>query len=319
MAQVKKNITKIVDPKPELSVGGRLDQYWLSRGIQNMFLKFRPGFIVPRDISIDSPLPVVKKFKLNGLEFGNWVGVEDRKNYLAALTIALLDLDKILDFGFNIGLNKTIGIAFGARGSSRALAHFEPMTFMINLTRHKSITRLNEIRRAMGQTRLKSSQEVTEFLFEKTGGVGSLAHEYGHALDFFFGTYIDQDKYYLSLTFGRETRTRFDNTYPKDSLRYLALKVIDAIIWEKPGRKSEYYLKLEGKFPDSDYWFRHAELFARAFEVFIQYKLEKAGITNKFLTHAKYASTAYLKGKDFKRVLPWMDKLLIQIRKEVNK
>jgi hypothetical protein len=284
-----------------------------------MFLKFRPGFIVPRDIPIDSPIPVVKKFKLNGLEFGNWVGVEDRKNYLAALTIALLDLNKILGFNHNLGFDNTIGIAFGARGSSRALAHFEPDSYMINLTRHKSLTRVNRIRRDMGQSKLKSSPEVTEFLFEKTGGVGSLAHEYGHAIDYFFGTYIHQDEYYRSLTFGRETRTRFDITYPKDSIRYLALKVIESIIWEKPGKKSAYYISLEQKFGDNDYWFRHTELFARAFEVYVQHQLNKAGITNKFLTHEKYASKAYLKETDLKRVLPWMNKLILKIRKEVNK
>lgn len=315
----KKVITKIVDPKPEVSEGGRLDQYWKDRGIATLYLKFRPGLIMPKDFSIDSPMPVVKKFQLNGLEFGNWVGVEDRKNYLAALTIALLDLNKILGFRFNIGLNNTIGIAFGARGASAALAHFEPMTFMINLTRHKSLTKVNRIRRDLGQSKLPSTPEVKTFLFEKTGGVGSLAHEYGHAIDYFFGTYIHQDKYHRSLTHGRSTATRIDNTYPVNSLRYLALKVIESIIWEKSGKKSEYYNKLEQKFGDNDYWFRHTELFARAFEVYIQYSLSKIGITNKFLTKEKYTREAYLKEKDFKRVLPWMAKLLTQIRKEVIK
>lgn len=314
-----KNITKIVDPKPEVSVDSRLDKYWKQRGILNMFLKFRPGFIIPRDLPISTPAPVTRKFKLKGLEFGNWVGVEDRKNYLAALTIALLDLNTILDFKNNIGLNGTVGIAFGARGSSRALAHFEPLSFMINLTRHKSLTRLNKIRESLGQPRLSSSDEVTRFLFEKTGGVGSLAHEYGHALDFFFGTFIDQDRNNRAITLGFSTATRFNIDYPENSFRYLALKVVDAIIWEKPGKLTEYYKKLKEDFGDNEYWFRHAELFARAFEVYISHKLKEAGIINKFLTHSKYDISAYLTGKDFARVLPHMDKLINKIRKEVNK
>lgn len=314
-----KNITKIVDPKPEVSVDSRLDKYWKQRGILNMFLKFRPGFIVPRDLPINTPAPVIRKFKLKGLEFGNWVGVEDRKNYLAALTIALLDLNNILGFNFNIGLNGTVGIAFGARGSASALAHFEPNSFMINLTRHKSLTRVNKIRESLGQKRLTSSDEVTRYLFEKTGGVGSLAHEYGHALDFFFGTFIHQDRTNRALTFAFSTKTRFSIDYPENSLRYLALKVIDAIIWEKPGKYTEYYVKLKKDFDDNEYWFRQAELFARAFEVYISHKLNEAGIINKFLTHNKYDRSAYLNSHDFARVLPHMEKLIIKMRKEVNK
>lgn len=50
----------------------------------------------------------------------------------------------------------SLAIAFGARGSGTALAHFEPARNVINLTKLK--------------------------------GAGSLAHEWGHALDFFLGT-----------------------------------------------------------------------------------------------------------------------------------
>lgn len=52
-------------------------------------------------------------------------------------------------------LNMSLAIAFGARGSGRALAHFEPSRNVINLTKMK--------------------------------GAGSLAHEWGHAFDFNVG------------------------------------------------------------------------------------------------------------------------------------
>jgi len=309
----RREIIKILDPKPELSKGGRLDAYWKDRGFDDMFKSFRPGFKIPRDFNISFPQDVAAKFKLNGFEFGNWVTIEDRQNYLAALSLALIDLNTVLNFNNNLGLDKTIGVAFGARGASHAMAHFEPHSFMINLTRYQSVTKINKIRYAFGQHPLPKGPQTKKLLFEKTGGIGSFAHEYGHALDYFFGTYIHQDKKYRSLTLGRSTATRFDNPYLPDSLRYFALKVIEKIIWSAPGIKSNYYTNLEDKFKDNEYWFRHTELFARAFEVYINYKCQSKGIKNYFLTHTKYNSAAYLKEADFNRVLPWMNKLVLKM------
>lgn len=55
-----------------------------------------------------------------------------------------------------------LGIAFGARGRGRALAHYESALHVINLTKLK--------------------------------GAGSLAHEWGHALDAYLGTHLDFGK-----------------------------------------------------------------------------------------------------------------------------
>ena len=55
----------------------------------------------------------------------------------------------------DVSLGGRLSIAFGARGSGNALAHYEPLREVINLTKMK--------------------------------GAGSLAHEWGHALDDIIG------------------------------------------------------------------------------------------------------------------------------------
>ena len=78
---------------------------------------------------------LVAEYNLSGLEFGNWTSHEERANFLISTRESLKDLHKILGFK-NLGLDHRISIAFGARGlGGKAMAHFEPWTFAINLTR----------------------------------------------------------------------------------------------------------------------------------------------------------------------------------------
>jgi hypothetical protein len=98
-------------------------------------------------------------FGFRGVQFGNWVGqgVEKkaRQGMLNQAYDALMDLATIVQIPPRaVSLNGTLGLAFGARGSGGASAHYEPDTFVINLT--------------------------------KTRGAGTLAHEWFHALDNYF-------------------------------------------------------------------------------------------------------------------------------------
>lgn len=91
-------------------------------------------------------------FGFKGGEFGNWMSEKDRQASLNLGYEALLDLAKALQIEpADISLGNSLSIAFGARGSGSALAHYEPLREVINLT--------------------------------KMRGAGSLAHEWAHALD----------------------------------------------------------------------------------------------------------------------------------------
>ena len=95
---------------------------------------------------------MMNTFNFKGGEFGNWLNETDRQQSLNYGYDALMDLSKALSISpTDISLGNRLSIAFGSRGSGSALAHYEPDREVINLTKMK--------------------------------GAGSLAHEWGHALD----------------------------------------------------------------------------------------------------------------------------------------
>ncbi|MBF0247042.1 MAG: hypothetical protein HQL36_03060 [Alphaproteobacteria bacterium] len=106
----------------------------------------------------------ITDFGFRGVEFGNWVASDERQKSVNLAYDALHDLADILGIDPDtLSLGGTLGLAFGARGSGRALAHYEPGKMVINLT--------------------------------KMSGAGALAHEWGHALDHYFGE-LDIDNAY---------------------------------------------------------------------------------------------------------------------------
>lgn len=93
-------------------------------------------------------------FSLRGGEFGNWENQTERQENLNKCFEAFMDFAAALNINnTSVGLGDKLAIAFGARGHGSALAHYEPLRNVINLT--------------------------------KLEGAGSLAHELGHALDFY--------------------------------------------------------------------------------------------------------------------------------------
>lgn len=91
-------------------------------------------------------------FGFAGGEFGNWMNEKDRQASLNFGYDAFMDLADALEIEpEDISLGGELSIAFGSRGSAGAVAHYEPLRQVINLT--------------------------------KMHGAGSLAHEWGHALD----------------------------------------------------------------------------------------------------------------------------------------
>lgn len=91
-------------------------------------------------------------FGIRGGEFGNWMNEKDAQASLNLAYEAFCDFaDAIGIDRTQVGLNNNLSIAFGARGHSSAVAHYEPLRKVINLT--------------------------------KMRGAGSLGHELIHAID----------------------------------------------------------------------------------------------------------------------------------------
>jgi len=102
---------------------------------------------------------LMETFGFRGVNFGRegWINKNERQVYLNHAYDGLMDLADILNVPPKaLSLDGLLGIAFGAQGrGGSAAAHFVPGVNEINLT--------------------------------KTMGAGTLAHEWGHALDHYFG------------------------------------------------------------------------------------------------------------------------------------
>lgn len=90
--------------------------------------------------------------QMKALQYGNSMPDTEREYHTRKTLEAMSDLSELLGLPLEqISARGKLGIAFGARGRAGALAHYEPSTKMINLTR--------------------------------SNGFGSLAHEFGHFID----------------------------------------------------------------------------------------------------------------------------------------
>ena len=126
--------------KPEMNLGNMRDRVGMD---------YREG----RSVSAKE---LMDKFGFRGIEFGNYVTQKERQQYLNECYDAFLDMADILGISPKaISIDGKLALAVGARGTGKAIAHYEPSKHVINLTKVKS--------------------------------AGTLAHEWWHAMDFHFG------------------------------------------------------------------------------------------------------------------------------------
>jgi hypothetical protein len=281
---------KLQDTDPIIGRQSRLENYWQNRGFDDFYSQFRGGLKLPRTHHDTNSLDaIVSYYKLKAIGFGNWVTQEDRFNYVQALKIAFFDLNRILSFpGNNIGLN-TLSISFGARGKGKALAHYEPWSSIVNITRYHN----------------DGGDKKT--LWAETGGAGSLAHEYGHFLDYTFAVLFRNGK--TSLSGGQSTRMVVSDADNPGKLHALMNDLINSLNVQKD-RITPFRERLNNVQGAGDYFIRRNEIFARVFEQYIFLKLQKSGVKNHFLHDTKYQSRVYLTPSELEKAVPKMDLLI---------
>lgn len=186
-------------------------------------------------------------FGFRGVQFGNYVEDGRRQADLNRAYDGLMDLAGVLDVPSQaLSLNGELGLAFGARGKggkNAALAHYEPDHIVINLT--------------------------------KTGGPGSLAHEWWHALDNYFMRTAGNGSDYLS----RLDRADLPNTRPAV---VEAMNNVRAALAETALKARSQELD---KRRTKDYWATDIEMSARAFESYVIAKLGDEGFANDYLVN----------------------------------
>lgn len=266
---------KLTDTAPDIASGGRAETYWIGQPVRS---RYSDKGAARDDIDLYS---IMREYSLKGFEFGNWLNNDERHDHAMACRDALRNLSWVMKTN-NIGMDSMVGIAFGARGRNSAMAHYEPHYNMINLT--------------------------------KEHGSTSLAHEYGHALDWNFGRYIDQNAGYNWLTGGDSVASRLP-ACAGGQFRHYANAIVDTV------KKTRSYFRLKD---EGEYWHRRCEIFARAFEQYVCFRLktaEKDGATTRYLCKSWSSYTKgsmYLTESDFRLVLPLFDKLVIEFGKYAN-
>lgn len=288
--------TKLVDTIDRAPFG-RIDQYWLKEIISNVFKGKRPSAL-DSNFKFYDPYYLIDQFGLRGFEFGNWLNQEDRYIYLAGAAYAMKDYCECLDIkNAYFGLNGRINIAFGARGKGKSLAHFEPQSWAINLTRYR-----------------EDNKGPDKFF--SASGAGSFGHEYAHALDYFAGRHIDKNSNYnfaseiLSEVFIRSGKIdgraayKISPLYTKPNINPVRLCMINglgAIMYTKKSEDtfidSDFYHNLKQELKNyigyGDYWQRIIEIYARSYEVFLSKRCEEKGIEESYLKKKKYTSFLY--------------------------
>ncbi|QKJ87390.1 hypothetical protein PMPD1_2448 [Paramixta manurensis] len=215
--------------------------------------------------SAATPESFTEKFGFRGVQFGNYVEGARRQKELNEAYDALTDMADVLNVPTQaLSLNGNLGLAFGARGRgglNAAKAHYEPGQVVINLT--------------------------------KGNGSGSLAHEWFHALDNFFG----------QSDVGRDGEVKSGDNFMSSSRRRAKVirngRFVDA---EHPVRQ-EVYNAFRGVMDAIDnsgmvgrarnldsvrskaYWSTNVELAARAFERYMLDKTQAKGIDNDYLVN----------------------------------
>ncbi|EKN5962776.1 LPD38 domain-containing protein [Yersinia enterocolitica] len=218
----------------------------------------RKGNVTPEQFS--------DAFGFRGVQFGNYVEGARRQTELNDAYDSLVDMAELLNVPPKaLSLNGELGLAFGARGKGGAKAHYEAGQVVINLT--------------------------------KGNGAGSLAHEWFHALDNYFGTYDvhgEASGKHSSEFITERKRPRYEFSSGKrqeiihpvrqevhDAFKSAVDKVINSGMMERAAL-------LDGG-RSKAYWTAKLEMSARAFERYLLDKAQSKGITNDYLVNLRKA------------------------------
>lgn len=190
-----------------------------------------------KDITPDELMSV---FGFRGIQFGESLGQAERQLWVNELYDSLHDLAGFLGLKPRwIGL-KGLGLAVGARGVGKALAHYEPGLRCFNYTRKR--------------------------------GAGSVAHEWWHALDAYLVQWVSPSAFRLSDGYLTLHEWAYDSaTHPSAPQ---VLPWLREILGFTRGRQPTQFLQDAWKIANmprqGEYWYQRHEMAARAFEAYVQ-------------------------------------------------
>lgn len=188
------------------------------------------------------PERVIKQFGVRGIQFGETLPDREARIWMNQLHEAMHDLADVLNVRHQIIGLGGLGVAIGARGKGGAVAHYEA--------------------------------DLRVFNFTRANGAGSFAHEWAHAAD-----------HELTVRLGIGKLGQFLSEIPVGHLAicgvdHPAAHAMAMLVQDlKKDAQNQYtaYYKAARKLSSTpragNYWITPSELFARAFEAWIQDQL----------------------------------------------
>ncbi|WP_368502682.1 LPD1 domain-containing protein (plasmid) [Alkalihalophilus sp. As8PL] len=338
----------------------------------------KPERVGGRTLTVGKPEDLLREFNFRACEFGHYVDDSSAMNHLTRSAEAFYDLADILGIHHTaVSLGGKLAIAFGSRGRGRALAHYEPVGNVINLTKKRGslgvlahewfhaldrylflqdsgsiqlgyasessgdvlrseirdvMERLdNSIMKGEGleycyntnapETRWTISSKLQILYQSLDGDLNKMLNKYLEQVDarrkFFNETYP-------TFAFNKEEREKKERAATRKEKRELN-KYVNAMCWyhEKqtgervdrlaiPSDNSNYYLNAltQDRGQEGKYWSSRVELYARAFETYIQDKLKEANRVSDYLVAGTNHTQAYPQGEERKSINLAMDQLL---------
>jgi GGDEF domain-containing protein len=260
----------------------------------------------------------VRGMGFRGLEFGNWAASDERQTLLNHAYEGISDLARILNLPPKaLSLNGTMGLALGARGGGRFAAHYEAGKLVINMTKingagalahewgHALDHYMGELGRPDAYTTLPRGATgwrtdrrnlahlrpelqdawngVMEAMYKKQQPAAEFIRDHELALE--------KTKSQLEQAEAALVERPSDKLLPSNiewlKRRVQAAKEFLSELRANP--KTSYSAGQSAYFKEAaglgDYWRRPTEMFARAFEAFVQDKIAAEGNQSDYLVH----------------------------------
>ena len=290
---------------------------------------------------------VSAEFGLSGIEFGKYVGRSDGEIVGHALMAALTDLKSILgDWIKTLFREGNLSVALGARGSGQGMAHYEPSLRVINMTKTRGDGSLaHEVGHYIDHMLAnRSIAGESRFLSDRVTMTASYQDPIAHAMKEVMSAIVSYP-YTMKIegkvngNFWYRPRWMNEHGYSKDATLTECFKAVlaacpkefaagryqvdryqrlahsiarmseqDFEIEMELDRESEY-LQYAKKIA-SPYWHRKWELFARAFEAYIEDRLASESRTSEYLVYGTRHGKHYPQNEERTRINQAIEKLI---------
>lgn len=286
---------------------------------------------------------LTKEMGFVSVQLGNYMDDKTAKSHIEQTILAVEDMSTVLGVDFPKLFNqKKLAIAYGARGSGTANAHYEPTHNIINLTKGRGDGSL--------------FHELMHFMDWKHN-TGGYREKWSSKKDRWYTTRpIEEATYRLMRALTGERIQKNKTFVPKDDnyilerpdhrlmVAYKEGKTLEDMLTEMKGSQAWEYQNLADVYRKSftidnltvlneptefykgslgigggsktSYWVQPHELLARAGQAYIEDKMEEAGVKNSYITRTTKDSKAYPQGEERKIFATYFDKVFEVLKRE---